>query len=176
MDIAVRGRKVSALPPQSHPGNLVCYNHSDWTANKINPQSLKIFLSWTYQIGWPMNGRLNDDCLVLTLVFSFLEHFSRKAIKIFLKSFHLLLALSAFFLLGFTEPGGLIDEVKMTKKRRLNSKKSSPCECWHSRLINWILYLKVQCSIWCSKVQSLNRLCLNYVQHLFSMYDVCSIY
>ena len=148
MDIAVRGRKVSALPPQSHPGNLVCYNHSDWTANKINPQSLQIFLSWTYQIGWPMNGRLNDDCLVLTLVFSFLEHFSRKAIKIFLKSFHLLLALSAFFLLGFTEPGGLIDEVKMTKKKEIEFKEIFSL---------WVLTLQID---------QLNPLSKSSVQHL----------
>ena len=57
---------------------------------------------------------------LLTLVLSFLEHFSLKAIKIFLKSFHLFLALSAFFLLGWTKPGGFIyweDEVKWAKTR-----------------------------------------------------------
>ena len=121
MDIVAQGRRVFALPPQSSLGNLVCYNHSDWTANKMNPQSLQIFLSSTYfyQIGWTMIDPTIEGWL-LTLVLSFLEHFSLKAIKIFLKSVHLFLALSAFFLLGGTKPGGFIfweDEVEWEKKR-----------------------------------------------------------
>ena len=118
MDIAGPERRVFVLPPQSSPSNLVCYSHSDWTANNINPQSLQIFL----QIGWTMVGRTIERGL-LTLVFSFLEHLSLKAIKIFLKSFHLFLALSAFFLLGWRKPGRLVyweDKVKFATKNILN--------------------------------------------------------
>ena len=159
MDIVAQGRRVFALPPQSSLGNLVCYNHSDWTANKMNPQSLQIFLSSTYfyQIGWTMIDPTIEGWL-LTLVLSFLEHFSRKAIKIFLKSFHLCLALSAFFLLGLTEPGGLIHwEGKWTKKNEIEFKEIFSL---------WVLTLQIDQLNPLSKsavqrlvLQTVNRLC-----------------